>query len=256
MLSEHRPTERFTGLASLYSQHRPDYPAAALDFIIDRCGLNDKSLLVDVGCGTGISSRLFATRGIRVIGIEPNADMRHQAESESSSAGPLPEYREGRAEATGLRDASADAVVAAQAFHWFEPEATLREFHRILKPAGWAILLWNQRDDSDTFSQAYGAKIRQLTDADLIESYYGKGDGLLGSALFQEGERALFPHEQVLDEAGLLGRAFSASYAPKEEHTAKQFADDLRRLFQRFQKEGQAVMRYQTSVFLARRRST
>ena len=57
-------------------------------------------------------------------------------------------YREGRAEATGLPTAYADVVLSAQAFHWFEPVATLREFHRILKPDGWAILMWNERDDA------------------------------------------------------------------------------------------------------------
>ena len=254
--SEYHPTERFTGLAGLYSQYRPEYPAAALDFIINRCGLNDQSILVDVGCGTGISSRLFAARGIRVIGIEPNADMRRQAETEQLSLGsPSPTYQEGRAEATGLPEASADAVVAAQAFHWFEPEAALREFHRILKPAGWAVLLWNQRDESDPFTRAYGAGVRQLTNAEVFEPYHGKGDALLVSPLFQEGERAFFPNEQVLNEAGLLGRAFSVSYAPRDSDSVKRYGDELREVFQRFQKDGRVVLRYETSVFLARRRS-
>ena len=254
--SEYHPTERFTGLAGLYSQYRPAYPAAALDFIINRCGLNDQSVLVDVGCGTGISSRLFAARGIRVIGIEPNADMRRQAETAQLPLGsPSPTYQEGRAEATGLSEASADAVVAAQAFHWFQPEAALREFHRILKPAGWAVLLWNQRDESDPLTRAYGAGVRQLTNAEVFEPYHGKGDALLVSPLFQEGERIFFPNEQVLDEAGLLGRAFSVSYAPRDSDSVKRYGDELRQVFQRFQKDGQVVMRYETSVFLARCRS-
>src|SRR5438105_14417351 len=111
--SDHYPTERFTGLAGLYSQYRPDYPAAALDFIIERCGLSDKSLLVDVGCGTGISSRLFAARGIRVIGIEPNADMRRRAESGSLCAGVLSlRYRGGRAGAASLPAASTASFIS------------------------------------------------------------------------------------------------------------------------------------------------
>jgi SAM-dependent methyltransferase len=254
--SDYHPTERFTGLADLYSQYRPDYPRAALDFVISRCGLDDRSVLVDVGCGTGISSRLFAARGIQVIGIEPNADMRRQAESELVSAGATPPtYREGRAEGTGLPEASADAVVAAQAFHWFEPEATLREFHRVLKPSGWAILLWNQRNESDPFTQAYGGGVRQLSDAEAVEPYHGIGDALLESPLFQQGQRTFFTNEQILDEAGLLGRAFSVSYAPRDPNSSKRYAQELRELFQRFQKEGRVTMRYETSVFLARRRS-
>ena len=75
-LSRFNSTVRFTGLSDIYAKYRPGYPVEALDFICSRCGLRDDSVLVDVGCGTGISSRQFAARGYQVIGIEPNAEMR------------------------------------------------------------------------------------------------------------------------------------------------------------------------------------
>src|SRR6266404_4522269 len=94
-------TVRFSGLSDIYAKYRPGYPVEALDFICSRCGLRDDSVLVDVGCGTGISSRQFAVRGCQVIGIEPNAEMRAAAEAMPLSEGcRKPIYREGRAEAT------------------------------------------------------------------------------------------------------------------------------------------------------------
>src|SRR5438067_6793976 len=112
------PAGRFTGLAGLYARHRPDYPAAALDYLVRRCGLGRDTLLVDVGCGTGIAARLFAARGVPVLGVEPNDDMRARAEATPLPSGAVPpEYRKGRAEATGLPDGAAAAVLAAQAFH-------------------------------------------------------------------------------------------------------------------------------------------
>lgn len=253
---DYQPTERFTGLAQLYSQYRPTYPADAVDFIISRCQLNKQSILVDIGCGTGISSRQFAARGIPVIGIEPNGEMRAQAESEPFSPGlPVPRYQDGRAESTGLPPASVSAVLAAQAFHWFEPETALEEFYRILKPDGFAVLLWNERDESDPLTRAYGAGVRKLTDAEIIEPFHGRGEVLLACPLFQDGLQAFFSHEQILDEAGLLGRAFSASYAPRDGDPASRYAAELRELFRRFQHDGRITLHYQTSVFLARRRA-
>src|SRR5437660_5872622 len=96
-LSQFDPTGRFSGLADIYARCRPTYPPAAIDFILQHCGLQNGSVLVDVGCGTGISSRLFAGRGLEVIGIEPNAEMRAAANSTQSSADtPMPAYQEGR----------------------------------------------------------------------------------------------------------------------------------------------------------------
>ena len=168
-LSTENPTGRFTGLAETYARFRPSYPPHAIDFIMARCGLSLDSRLVDVGCGTGIASRLFAARGLTVIGIEPNTDMRCTAASADYGAEPSVIYREGRAEATGLPAAYADVVLSAQAFHWFEPVATLCEFHRILKPDGWAILMWNERDERDPATAAYGDVIRMARDAAAIE---------------------------------------------------------------------------------------
>src|SRR5262249_23551489 len=138
--------DRFTGLGEVYSRSRPDYPAAVLDFIMDRCGLHAGSVVADVGSGTGIAARQLAMRGIQVIGIEPNEDMRRQALMRPMPAGvPAPIYQAGQAEATGLPDGCADAIVSAQAFHWFTPDAALKEFHRLLRPDGWVVLMWNER---------------------------------------------------------------------------------------------------------------
>src|SRR5260370_17526391 len=129
---------RFSELASLYDNYRPNYPAAAVDFILEHTGLHPGMRLIDIGCGTGISSRQFAQYGLLVIGIEPNAQMRQIAESLGAA-----NYRDGNAEATGMSDQSADAILAAQAFHWFPTEPALHEFRRILKPAGCLALIWH-----------------------------------------------------------------------------------------------------------------
>jgi SAM-dependent methyltransferase len=254
-LSRHNPTSRFSGLAERYQRYRPGYPTAAIDWIVQHCGLGPASLQIDVGSGTGISARLFAARGVPVRGIEPNADMRTQAEAIVVPAGqPAPVYQAGRGEATGLPDGCADAVLCAQAFHWVEAEAGLREFHRVLKPGGWVALMWYERDESDPFTAACGGVIRSVPDAAAVEVPRGQaGEPLLTSPLFRDGSRHTFAGEQALDEEGLLGRAFSASYVPQEGPAAAEVARNLRDLFGQFQEKGQVVLRYQTTVYLARR---
>jgi SAM-dependent methyltransferase len=251
-LSQSNPTARFTGLANIYARCRPTYPSAAIDQIVSRGRLGPHSLVVDVGCGTGISSRLFSRRGIPILGIEPNSDMRRQAELESAAPDALvPQYREGRAEVTGLANDVADVVLSAQAFHWFQCDIALREFHRILKPDGWVALMWNERDESDPFTAAYGAVVRTVKDSAAVEGPRAHaGEPLLRHPLYRDQVRLAVGNEQSCDEDGLLGRTFSSSWAPRDPTEAEAFAAAMREVFQRFQQGGQVVMRYVTSLYL------
>jgi SAM-dependent methyltransferase len=249
------PTTRFTGLAELYARCRPDYPTEAIRYILERCNLVRGAVLVDIGCGTGISSRLFARAGLRVLGIEPNADMRARAQAEPGEGVEWPPiYLSGRAEATGLESGCADAVLAAQAFHWFQPEAALREFHRLLRPHGWVILLWNERDERDPFTQEYGAALCQVLESALVCTPHSRsGQALLDAPWFTAGQRCCFSHSQFLTEEELLGRAFSTSYAPRHGAAADRLAAALRRAFARHQQQGRVCLRYQTIVYTAQR---
>src|SRR5262249_42888953 len=156
-----------------------------------------------------------ARRGLRVVGIEPNDEMRAQAEAETLPPPlPAPTYRPGRAEATGLPDACAELVLAAQSFHWFEPSAALAEFRRILKPGGWVVLLGYERDESEPATAAFGATFRTIPETARVEGpRLRAAEGLADSPHVEAVERTVFPQRQQLDRAGLIGRAFSASYA-------------------------------------------
>ena len=246
------PEQRFCGLAESYGRFRPDYPACALDWIIAYGQLTAGSLMIDLGAGTGIASRAFAARGLRVIGIEPNDEMRARA---LQQGGPEAiDYRQGSAEATGLPAEIADLVLAAQAFHWFKPDRALAEAYRVLKERGCLALLWNERDLEDPFTSAYGDLVRAFPDAREVESVRQEaGHHLLESTRFREARRQEFEHFQLASLEELIGRTFSASYAPRDPVVVEKAGDDLRQLFRTHEREGCVVIRYRTSVYIARR---
>jgi ubiquinone/menaquinone biosynthesis C-methylase UbiE len=132
------PSDIWTGKASSYDWARPSPPPALLDLLTQLIHLPHPTLVVDLGSGTGLSTAIWGERAERVIGIEPNADMRNEALRNVAghpNAAHI-EYREGVAQQTGLPDGCADIVTAAQSFHWMEPTATLAEIARILRPGG------------------------------------------------------------------------------------------------------------------------
>jgi len=249
------PADKFTGLSTIYDKARPGYPVEALRAVLSHCALEEGSTLVDVGCGTGISARAFAQFGLRVIGVEPNSDMRLVAESANKGLSyPAPSYQPGRAEATGLPPNCADAVAALQAFHWFEPDQALIEFRRILKHAGWVILVWNERQESDPFTKSYGDLIRNIPKASELEVSRSKsGEILLHSELFENSKDMTFQNEQILNEDLLIERAFSSSYAPRQPVDARRLKDSLKRIFNDYEEQGVVVLKYVTNVYLAQK---
>ena len=113
------PTARgFETAAEVYEQVRPDYPSEAIDHIVEVLELEPGAQVVDVGAGTGKFARQLVARGFNVTGVEPIAEMRTIFERVVDA-----EIIPGTAESIPLDDGSADAVTAAQAFHWFDPTA-------------------------------------------------------------------------------------------------------------------------------------
>lgn len=127
--------DRFDGFADLYDANRPSAPVALGPLLARYAGVQPPDLpdVVDLGSGTGLSSRWAAKWAGSVVGVEPGDDMRAQANARPTER---VTYRSGRSDATGLPDASADVVIAVQAMHWMEPMSTLAEVARLLRPGG------------------------------------------------------------------------------------------------------------------------
>jgi len=122
------------GFSVRYQACRPKPPAALADVLLGLAGTRRPDLVVDLGSGTGISTRIWAAHAGRVIGVEPLDEMREI--TEAGERFPNVEFRSGVAQHTGLPAASADIVTCAQSLHHTEPRGTLAEVGRILKPGG------------------------------------------------------------------------------------------------------------------------
>lgn len=242
--------ERFSNRVANYVKYRPDYPREIVAYLTANGVLNANSVIADVGCGTGISTRMFLENGNPVLGVEPNQAMRGAAVeylAEFSDFRPI----DGRSDATTLGDDSVDMIVSAQAFHWFEPDATRREFERILKPNGSVVLIWNERSlDADEFHVDYEALLlRYATDYGTIRHENITGDEL--KAFFRRDyETATFANEQVFDFEGIKGRMLSSSYMPSESSPSyQQVVDELAAVFAKHERSGRIKVLYDTKVY-------
>jgi ubiquinone/menaquinone biosynthesis C-methylase UbiE len=122
------------GFAEMYDQYRPGPPPVVLSALMTHAGTERPELVVDLGCGTGLSSRAWADRAVRVVGVEGNPSMAARARAATTAANVA--FVERLADDTGLPAAAADVVTCAQSFHWMEPGPVLAEAARILRCGG------------------------------------------------------------------------------------------------------------------------
>lgn len=245
-----KPLTRFSSRAESYAKYRPGYPPGVLDILKSNCDLTRDSIVADVGSGTGILAEILLKNGNRVFGVEPNEAMRVVAEDL------LAGYKQfvsvdGSAEATSLPNESVDFVVAAQAFHWFDRDATKKEFVRILRPDGWVVLIWNERRlDSSPFLRAYEDLLfRYGTDYQEVrhENVAGKLAEFFAPASFKLVDLDNFQHFEL---ATLKGRVGSASYTPEPGHPDfDSMSSELEDIFNKFNQNGIVTFEYDTRVY-------
>jgi SAM-dependent methyltransferase len=243
-------TTRFSNRVDDYVKYRPTYPKTIIDFLQTDYLLTADKLVADVGAGTGISSTLFLDAEYRVIAIEPNPDMRKKS---IELLGSYPGFKalNGTAENTGLETGSIDAIIAGQAFHWFDAEETRTEFKRILQPGGIVALIWNERKTTSAFEQEYDQLIINHGN-DYVKVDHRNIDDAHMAAFFapEPFQLRVFDNKQVFDFDGLAGRLLSSSYMPaKAEPGYLPMITDLKIIFDKYQLDNSITINYDTKVY-------
>ncbi len=122
------------GFAAHYDRYRPRPPGALLESLLQLARVQRAALVVDLGAGTGLSTRAWGGFAERVVGVEPNPAMRAVAEGLTEAANV--EFVGAFAQDTDLPAGAADIVTCSQSLHWMEPEPTFAEAARLLRPGG------------------------------------------------------------------------------------------------------------------------
>ncbi len=217
----------FSREAAAYARGRPEYPATLLPWLTENLGAAEGKVVVDLGAGTGKFTSLLVRTGAAVIAVEPVEAMRAQL------AGSLPGVPcvAGHADAIPLATASADALVCAQAFHWFATEAALAEIHRVLRPGGRLGLVWNVRDGTVDWVAAITGIITPC-EGDAPRYHTGAWRRPFSGRHFSEPEQSSFPHQHVgTAQEVILDRFLSVSFiAALPAHEKANVASRLRAL--------------------------
>ena len=194
--------------ADAYERGRPGYPPKAIRWLERRLELGPGSTVVDVGAGTGKLTRALLESGATVVAVEPVEAMRAVLERAVPEARAL----NGTAEALPVPDGSADAIVVAQAFHWFDGPAALAEFHRVLRPDGRMALIWNRRLREQPLWRAL-SEITEPYRRDTPAHYSGEWrESVACTELFTAVDELEVPVEQDLDADELVDRIGSTSF--------------------------------------------
>jgi len=235
-----RTETHFAGRADIYARYGLSYPSGCARFLIEKAGLKPSSLVADIGAGTGIFTRALLEEKLRVIAVEPNEEMREEADCLLSGYNRY-SSRAGWAEDTGLPNGSVDLVTAAQAFPWFDKFKFRDECRRILRSNGYVAVLWHHREIDNALVYDHDAICRRL-----CPRYQGPEAGWWESlsvfgSFFRNGAfvRGTFRNDVDRDWPAYLGANLSSTYTPRpEEPQYGEFVEALRALFDKHQTDG------------------
>src|ERR1700733_8601686 len=182
----------FSRAAVSYGRGRPGYPEALLAWLQQKLRLGPETTAVDLGAGTGKSSQLLLRTGAHVLAVEPVDAMRVQLLQSLPGLTAIA----GTARSMPLEDASLDAVVCAQAFHWFANREALQEIHRVLRPRGKLGLVWNVRDEAVDWVAAITA-IMAPYEGDAPRFHTGQWPRMFPNELFSDPEEFSVPQQHT-----------------------------------------------------------
>ena len=240
--------------AADYERGRPGYPAAAITLLARELAIGPGAAVVDLAAGTGKLTRALTGLGADVVAIEPVAGMREQL----MQAVPGVDVLDGTAEHMPLADASVNAVLVAQAFHWFDIPAAAAEIHRVLAPGGGLGVIRNEWDES----VPWVVELRALIASHAGEPPHRHGrrwrDALEATGRFTALEEEVFDHPVEVDLPTLKARAASLSYVAMMDDDARarllDAIGELARERDLVAADGHLVTPYRTHVTWARRR--
>ncbi|HRK07676.1 MAG TPA: class I SAM-dependent methyltransferase [Pseudobdellovibrionaceae bacterium] len=253
--------DRFSTRVADYVRYRPRYAPEIFELLRQEVAASAGAprRAADIGAGTGISTEHLLQAGFAVDAIEPNAKMREALLQQLGARGESElKIVAGSAEATGLADASVGLILAAQAFHWFEPQATRKEFRRILYRPGVVAMLWNDRRTQGTeFLERY-EDLLMRRGIDYAEVNHKQWDEQRLQDFLAEGGAPMrsraWENHQVLDWDSLVGRVASSSYMPgRDDERFAPLMQELEEIFRACASSaGRVRMSYDTRVYWAR----
>jgi len=238
-----------------YERGRPSYPDDALSFIVNELAIGPQSTVVELGAGTGKFTDLLVFTDATIVAVEPVPAMREALARNCPTVTVL----DGTAEAIPVGDASADALVAAQAFHWFDGERALPEIHRVLREGARLGLIWNVRDEASDWSERLTAIFDRLSGPDAPRYKHGTWRQAFESTdLFGPLHHWVAYHVHHVSRQAFIDRVMSVSYvasAPVDER--EQVLAEVAGLLEsdpELRGRDELVMPYRTDVYVCERR--
>lgn len=208
-------TRKFDGFAADYTTGRPGYAKELIDCFYNEFGVSEKSVIADIGSGTGKFARHLLERKSEVFCVEPNYDMRRAAEIE---LGRYPNFNSvnGNAAGTTLEYGSVDFITSAQAFHWFDVRLFKKECSRILRNKGTVFLVWNVRDDDRINQELYRVYSGYCPDFKGFNGGIKKDDQRIRNFFDDRYDYVSYDNPLFYDKEKFMARSLSGSYSLKE----------------------------------------